>query len=438
MKIGSDKIKYPGRFFAAILLAVSAVLLYLAIEKTEKTPAELAALSMEQGNYSEAARIYLELGDNAMYEQCLQLHDEQCYLSAEHMMQMGQYQKAIEGFSALGSYKQSLNYLDACRYLWSGELAESGEYLPAWELCLAISDYPGRNELLEKCSEGIMAEASELALQGDYTGAGELLAALGDYSDARLLAGQAERMAQWLSEAESQRLLTEDKKYPNSYYEHVYKTESAYIVVPEECSSECRFLLYFPGGKDDEINIDFLLYYLMNPVPDTVAVFLRRNGVYDMEGKSLEATELMEHAAAECGVFIRELVSCGSSLGAYPAMQSAVYIPRQSGIPVPCVLSLDAGDDWQSPYTLSRSQCIDTASKGTEFYLFESPWVGTDRAAIRLMVETGNNVILVGCTYDEHVRITLDAMGMGVLHWALGDRTIPCKLGIYNFSKLTA
>ena len=72
------------------------------------------------------------------------------------------------------------------------------------------------------------------------------------------------------------------------------------------------------------------------------------------------------------------------------------------------------------------------------FYLFESPWVGTDRAAIRLMVETGNNVILVGCSYDEHVRITLDAMGMGVLHWALGDRTKPCELDIYNFSKLTA
>ena len=111
---------------------------------------------------------------------------------------------------------------------------------------------------------------------------------------------------------------------------------------------------------------------------------------------------------------------------------------RQSGIPVDCVLSLDAGDDWKSPWCLSRSQCVETAVRGTDFYLFESPWVGTDRAAIRLMVETGNNVILVGCSYDEHVRITLDAMGMGVLHWALGDRTKPCELDIYNFSKLTA
>ena len=110
----------------------------------------------------------------------------------------------------------------------------------------------------------------------------------------------------------------------------------------------------------------------------------------------------------------------------------------QNGVPVPCVLSLDAGDDWKSPYTLSRSQCHETAEGGTEFYLFESPWVGMDRAAIRQMVETGNNVTLVGCTYDEHVRITLDAMGMGVLHWALGDRTKPCELDIYSFARLHA
>ena len=438
MKIGSDKIKYPGRFFAAILMAASLLLLYFAIVKTEKSPAEQAELSMEKGNYSEAARIYLELGDKDMYEQCMHLYDEQRYLSAEHMMQMGRYQEAVEGFSALGSYKQSRNYLDACRYLWSGELAESGDYVRARELCLEISDYPGQKELLEKCNEGIIAEASELALQRNYPEAGELLTLLGNYSDANVLAGQAERMEQWLNNPGNQRLLAENNKYPNSYYEHVYKTELAYLVVPEECSSACRFLMYFPGGKDDEINIDFLLYYLMNPVPDTVAVFLRRNGVYDMEGKSLEATELMEHAAAECGVFIREIVSCGSSLGAYPAMQSAVWIPRKSGIPVDCVLSLDAGDDWKSPWCLNRSQCVETAVRGTDFYLFESPWVGTDRAAIRLMVETGNNVILVGCSYDEHVRITLDAMGMGVLHWALGDRTNPCELDIYNFSKLTA
>ena len=85
---------------------------------------------------------------------------------------------------------------------------------------------------------------------------------------------------------------------------------------------------------------------------------------------------------------------------------------------------------------LSRSQCRTLAAAGTEFYLFESPWVGTDRPAIYTMVESGMNVVLVGCQYDEHVRITMDAMGMGILHWAVGDRTKDCGLDIYTFNKL--
>ena len=147
--------------------------------------------------------------------------------------------------------------------------------------------------------------------------------------------------------------------------------------------------------------------------------------------------EILENVAAERGVFPTSIVSAGSSLGAYPAMHTALYAPRM-GMDVSCVLSLDAGDDWKSPYVLSRSRCLETAANGTVFYLFESPWVGTDRAAIRSMVETGNQVFLVGCVYDEHVRITLDAMGMGVIHWAVGDRKEPCELDIYNFSRLWA
>jgi len=351
---------------------------------------------------------------------------------------MGDYEAAIEGFELLGGYKQSRDLLSACRYLWASELAAQGDYFAAFGLCQGLQDYPGRDALLEKCSEGIITQAAMLALEGRYAEAEAQLEELGQYADAPLLAAQAERMADILSRPGREAIIAEENKFSNNYYERVYKTELAYAVLPEQYSNDCRFLLYFPGGKDDEINIDFLYYYLMNPAPDTVAVFLRTNGIYDSAAKCRAALAFMEELAAECGLFIREIVSCGSSLGAYPAMQSAVHIPRQSGIAVPCVLSLDAGDDWNSRYTLSRSQCMETAAAGTEFYLFESPWVGTDRAAIRLMVETGNQVVLVGCEHDEHVRITLDAMGMGVLHWALGDRTEACPLDIYSFTKLYA
>ena len=313
----------------------------------------------------------------------------------------------------------------------------SGDCEKAIELALSLGDYPGRAELLEAAAEGVVQQAGELALKGNFAAAEEKLLELGSLASADKLAAQARHMAQWLANPYPSRVLDESKKFRNAYYNEVYVDDLAYVIVPEECSTVCRFLLYFPGGKDNEINIDFLYYYLMNPAPDTVAIFLRSNGIYDVPSKTRAALDLMEKTAAECGVFIREIVSCGSSLGAYPAMQSAVYIPQQSGIAVPCVLSLDAGDDWNSPFVLSRSQCLESRDNGTTFYLFESPWVGTDRAAIRLMVETGNDVILVGCTNDDHLQITLDAMGMGVLHWAVGDRTEPCLLDIYTFTRLT-
>ena len=56
---------------------------------------------------------------------------------------------------------------------------------------------------------------------------------------------------------------------------------------------------------------------------------------------------------------------------------------------------------------------------------------------VKLMVENGMDITMVGCYFDEHERMTYDAMGMGVLHWALGDRTKPCELDIYTFTRLT-
>ena len=242
-------------------------------------------------------------------------------------------------------------------------------------------------------------------------------------------------MISWL-EGDS-RLIAESNVYSSSYYKKVYKNELSYIVVPENCSRSCKFFIYYPGGTDEEINIDFLTYYLMNPAPDTVAIFMRRNGLKDMPGKSLQAMEILDKTAAECGVFVREIMVVGSSMGSYPAMHSPIYCMREQGIKVDCVLSLDAGADWDTIHALQTGQCIEIAQLGTEYYLFESPWVGMNRPAIIRMVNNGMNVTMVGCTFDEHVRITLDAMGMGVLHWAVGDRQEACPLDIYTFTKLT-
>ena len=134
---------------------------------------------------------------------------------------------------------------------------------------------------------------------------------------------------------------------------------------------------------------------------------------------------------------MREIVQGGSSLGAYPAMHGVIYAYENYRIETSCVLSLDAGSDWlEVPLLLTEAECAKTASLGVPFYLFESPWVGMNREGIVRMVNAGNNVIIVGCTFDDHNRITLDAMGMGVVKWATGNRAEPVNPEIYTFTRL--
>ena len=72
-----------------------------------------------------------------------------------------------------------------------------------------------------------------------------------------------------------------------------------------------------------------------------------------------------------------------------------------------------------------------------DIYLFDNPGLGLDREGIRQMVETGNRVSMVDCYFDEHDKMTYDAMGMGVLHWMVGDRMTPCDMEIYIFRRLS-
>ncbi len=320
-------------------------------------------------------------------------------------------------------------FLRALGRLWAGKAAQPEP------VELAVIQ-PGVEPEAVPSPQEIYDRAMSFALGGNYREAAELFAGILQYEDSGRLYSRCTRMAGWLEDEYRTALISEESRYVNDYMYHVYETELAYIAAPEDLSADCRFFLYYPGGKDVEVYIEFINNYFMNPAPDTIAVFLRSNGLYDARTKTFEAIDVLEQAAAERGVFVRELMIVGSSLGAYPAMQAASFIEDETGIKVSCLLSLDAGDDWNSPYVLSQGQCRRLAALGTPFYLFESPWVGTDRKAIYRMVSSGMDVVLVGCENDQHERITHDAMGLGVIHWALGDRTEPCPLDIYTFNKL--
>lgn len=420
---------------AALVLAGS-VIQICRICRTEKLQRQADAL-MEAGAYAQAKLIYDSVGNEEDAARCDSLEKETIYQQSIQYLQAGDCDRARELLFAAGSYKDASDLLEACG--WQDALAhgDTDKLIKAHGVYLKLGEDPNCRAALDQINEALYEQAGELAGVFQLEEACEIWRELGDYEASELLLRRGERALEWASAPEGQRLLDPANRYLNGTFENVYVCEQGYLVVPESCGSETRFFIYYPGGRDEEISVDYLLYYMMNPSPNTMALFMRRNGLDDMRGKACEAIDLLEQAAAECGLFVNEVVAAGSSMGAYPAMHSVIYVYEEYGIKTDCVLSLDAGSDWlEKELLLDEGQCRETEKIGTEFYLFESPWVGMNRDGIRLMVNTGNQVTMVGCIFDDHVRISLDAMGMGVVDWAVGDRTQPCNPEIYVFNRL--
>ena len=390
------------------------------------------------GDYSGAVTQFEKAGDGDNAELCRELIREQSYTDARRAQQAGDYKTARRMFTELGDYKDARNLELACRSLEARQLMEEGELLDALELFESLGTYPGTDAGLDSVKEKLYRKALDCACAGDYEQACGLWQRLEDYSDSRVLEWRCERALEWSRDESEKPLFSDENRFDNSYMKEVYICDIGYAVLSEQCDADTRFFIYFPGGRDIQISVDFLYYYIMNPAPNTIALFLYTNGLDYMEEKTKLAVDMLDRVAAECEVFAHDVMVCGSSLGAYPAMHAAIYCKEDFGITVPCVLSLDAGSDWQEyRYTLDREECLKTAQLGTQFYLFESPFVGMNRNPIKEMVLTGNDVTIVGCVYDQHERISFDALGMGVINWALGDRSEPYVSDIYSFNKLT-
>ena len=390
----------------------------------------------DEGWYLAAREYYLLAGRSERAALCLDYDMERQYLNGRRSLEQGAYEKARKQLSRIRGYKDTENLLLSCDYLEFSQTMADGDLETAWDQFTEMDSYPGVDEKLAALKPLLYDRAWELALDFELEHASAIWERLGAYRDCEVLLGRADRMRKWL-QSEEPRLMDPDSSYSGCAAARVFRCDSAYLVAPLEPDRDTRFLLYYPGGRNEELYVDYFLTYLDNPEPNTVAVFLRRNGVDDIEAKNTEAIEVLERLSAECGVFLHDPVVVGSSLGAYPALYSAIYSLQDFGLRTRCVLCLDAGNDWaEADLTLNQAQCRKLALTGAVLYLFDSPWLGMDRPAIRMMVEAGCPVTMVGCAIDDHNRITFDAMGMGVLHWALGDRSEPYESPNYSFRRL--
>ena len=391
------------------------------------------------GEYEAAKLLYQALRDEQGAAACDAQLLEQHYQDARRMLESGDYEGAGKLLVTLGDYKDARALLRDYDFQRAGALAADGRPEEARAVYLMLGDYPGCAEALQALIPALYVRAPQLAAGGKLELACTLWQECGDYRDSAKLLRRGQKMLAQQADLTHVKLNDASRRFDNPFYQKAYKTADAYVLFPEEANADTRFFVYFPGGRDEELYTEFLYYYMANPAPNTLAVFLRRNDLPDMELCCRKALRLLDEAAADCGLFPMQALAAGSSLGAYPALQFPLLAEQDAAIRIPCVLSLDAGNTWNEPELVpTQAQCRELARLASQLYLFQPTWVDTDYEPVARLVNAGCFVMLAGCLQDEHEQITYDAFELGVIDWALGDRKDPCPGSIYSFRRLRA
>ena len=257
----------------------------------------------EAGAYAEARELYLRLGDEACANLCTERLNDARYEEAKRLLETGDYSAAEAILTELAPYKESAALLKDCAFLRAGDLAANGQPEKAREVYITLGNYPGVKEAQEALIPALYDRALELAQEGDLKQATTLWWVCNDYKDSQKLLKRADKALMQQADKERVKLNDLSRRFGNPFYLETYQTNEAYIIFPEKPNADTRFFLYFPGGRDTELYTEFLYYYLANPAPNTLAVFLRRNDLPDMEGCCRKGLRILDEAAADCGVF---------------------------------------------------------------------------------------------------------------------------------------
>lgn len=133
------------------------------------------------------------------------------YNDAVELVKQGNYQAAIDGFEALGDYKNSADMVFDTKYKWAEKLLADKAYDEAYDKFKEIESY---SDAANRMNDVRYAEAEGCLESKDFEKAIELFETLGDYNDAQTRVKEANYL--WAEESFEQGQLEEALTYFNA------------------------------------------------------------------------------------------------------------------------------------------------------------------------------------------------------------------------------
>ena len=349
----------------------------------KSTVCQILVLSGPESSGYDTMREMFSVLDEEQSEE--ELQRESRYVQASLALITGEVRKAMLDFESLGRYADSPQRLEDCRAA-AYDLALHYLHERGFEKAIEYFKYANRHE-----QSALYERYCALRLQSQ------------DIVDTERII-KPER-------------LSDDFSYGKLYYYY-----PAYVYVPNEIDENTKFLAYFAGGRGEPmLFIDSVYEYIWGHAPNAVMVFYENSGVRNISYACRQMMQIINQAAAECGLGIQELVIGGSSNGCYTALHAAVAFYENEFIAPKAVITLDTGAEWSSSLNLNTHERAVLAEAGTKLYLFEQPYIGIWVSAIENLVDSGNDVTAVYCANDGHDEMTILAFSKGVFSWALGE-----------------
>lgn len=379
---------------------------------------------LANGDFVAAKAEFEKIGETERMADCDYAYTLSRLDRAEALMEQGRLELAKAELVLLGDFENAPEILLECEYRMAKKLLEDGSAADALELAKRLDEHPQAAELVSQAQELIYQEAVQYAYACNMDEAMARLVKIPGYNDAdRLYKRCLDRVVR----------LETGWSEPVKYSEYagrklengtLYWHNMGLIYVPAECTAETTAMIFYPGGYDESLANGYMEQYLYGyygALPDAIMLFCYSNGFYDMETKIEQAHAALEQAAMENNVFLHDVAVIGASNGAYTAAHTAVWLYEKQGISAKYVMTLDAGQHWESFMpNLSTADCDVMAETGTKFYLVEGDGVGMNKLAIQTMVAHKMDVTIVHAQNYGHYSIIYDAMEQGLFAFVMG------------------